>query len=67
MGSVFYLGGGFGYFYVYVFEKWEYLINCFVMEIKCQFDVFDCYLVENIYMMGDDYMIVDIVIWFWYG
>lgn len=34
MGLVLYLGGGFGYFYSYVLYLMEYLINCFIMEIK---------------------------------
>ena len=34
MGSAPYLGGGFGHFYAYAPEKWEYPINRYAMEIK---------------------------------
>lgn len=45
----------------------EYFINCFIMEIKCQLDVLDKYLVNNEFMVGSEYSIVDMVIWLWYG
>lgn len=35
------LGGGFGHFYVYAPEKFEYAINRFTMEAKRQLDVLD--------------------------
>ena len=41
MGSAPYLGGGFGHFYAYAPEKWEYPINRFAMEAKRQLDVLD--------------------------
>lgn len=67
MGSAPYLGGGFGHFYAYAPEKWEYPINRFAMETKRQLDVLNRHLAENRYMVGDDYSIADIAIWAWYG
>ncbi len=67
MGSAPYLGGGFGHFYAYAPEKWEYPINRFAMEVKRQMDVLDRRLGESAYLAGDDYTIADIAIWSWYG
>jgi len=67
MGSAPYLGGGFGHFYNYAPEKFEYPINRFSMEVKRQLDVLDRHLAENRYMTGDDYTIADMAIWPWYG
>lgn len=67
MGSAPYLGGGFGHFYAYAPEKYEYPINRFAMEVKRQLDVLDRHLAENEYMVGDDYTIADMAIWPWYG
>jgi GST-like protein len=67
MGSAPYLGGGFGHFYAYAPEKYEYPINRFSMEIKRQLDVLDKHLVENEFFCGDEYTIADIAIWPWYG
>lgn len=67
MGSAPYLGGGFGHFYSYAPEKWEYPINRFSMEVKRQLDVLDQHLASNRFMVGDDYTIADIAIWPWYG
>lgn len=67
MGSAPYLGGGFGHFYAYAPEKWEYPINRFAMEAKRQLDVLDRHLADNTYMTGEDYTIADIAIWSWYG
>ncbi|TCL00528.1 GST-like protein [Shimia isoporae] len=67
MGSAPYLGGGFGHFYAYAPEKWEYPINRFAMETKRQLDVLDRQLAENRYIAGDEYTIADIAIWSWYG
>lgn len=67
MGSAPYLGGGFGHFYAYAPEKWEYPINRFAMETKRQLDVLDRQLAETRYIAGDDYTIADIAIWPWYG
>lgn len=67
MGSAPYLGGGFGHFYAYAPEKFEYPINRFTMETKRQLDVLDRRLAENQFMTGGDYTIADIAIWSWYG
>ena len=66
MGSAPYLGGGFGHFYAYAPEKWEYPINRFAMETKRQLDVLDRHLAENTFLVGDDYTIADMAIWSWY-
>lgn len=67
MGSAPYLGGGFGHFYAYAPEKFEYPINRFAMEVKRQMDVLDRHLAENAYFAGDEYSIADMAIWPWYG
>ncbi|MBT8062348.1 MAG: glutathione-dependent disulfide-bond oxidoreductase [Gammaproteobacteria bacterium] len=67
MGSAPYLGGGFGHFYAYAPEKYEYPINRFAMEVKRQLDVLDRRLAEHRYLSGDDYTIADIAVWPWYG
>ena len=67
MGSAPYLGGGFGHFYAYAPEKYEYPINRFAMETKRQLDVLDRHLAENEFMCGDEYSIADMAIWPWYG
>ena len=67
MGSAPYLGGGFGHFYAYAPEKFEYAINRFSMEVKRQMDVLDRHLADHEYFAGDEYTIADIAIWPWYG
>ncbi|MFV3327728.1 glutathione-dependent disulfide-bond oxidoreductase [Pseudomonas sp. NY15372] len=67
MGSAPYLGGGFGHFYVYAPEKFEYAINRFTMEAKRQLDVLDRRLAESAYLGGAEYSIADIAVWAWYG
>lgn len=67
IGSAPYLGGGFGHFYAYAPEKWEYPINRFAMEIKRQLDVLDRGLAERQFLCGDDYTIADMAIYSWYG
>jgi GST-like protein len=67
MGSAPYLGGGFGHFYAYAPEKFEYPINRFAMEVKRQLDVLNRHLATHTYMAGDDYSIADIAIYPWYG
>lgn len=66
-GSAPYLGGGFGHFYAYAPEKFEYPINRFTMEAKRQLDVLDKQLAKHVYIAGDEYSIADIAIWPWYG
>ena len=66
-GSAPYLGGGFGHFYAYAPEKFEYPINRFAMEVKRQMDVLDRTLAERPYLGGDSYSIADMLTWPWYG
>ncbi|MFD2739761.1 glutathione-dependent disulfide-bond oxidoreductase [Sulfitobacter aestuarii] len=66
MGSAPYLGGGFGHFYAYAPEKYEYPINRFAMETKRQLDVLDRRLAQDEYLAGE-YSIADIASWAWYG
>jgi GST-like protein len=67
MGSAPFLGGGFGHFYAYAPEKYEYPINRYTMEVKRQLDVLDRNLAEREYLAGDEYTIADIATWPWYG
>ncbi|MCL6333495.1 glutathione-dependent disulfide-bond oxidoreductase [Pectobacterium carotovorum subsp. carotovorum] len=67
MGSAPYVGGGFGHFYAYAPEKFEYPINRFTMETKRQLDVLNRRLAESRYLAGDSYTIADIAVWPWYG
>ncbi|MDH3663406.1 MAG: glutathione-dependent disulfide-bond oxidoreductase [Alphaproteobacteria bacterium] len=67
MGSAPYLGGGFGHFYAYAPEKYEYPIDRYAMEAKRQLDVLDRHLADHRHVSGDDYTIADIAIWPWYG
>ncbi len=66
-GSAPYLGGGFGHFYAYAPEKFEYAINRFTMETKRQLDVLDKQLAKNEFIAGNEYSIADIATWPWYG
>ena len=61
------LGGGFGHFYAYAPEKYEYPINRYTMEVKRQLDVLDRQLAQHRFVAGDEYTIADIAIWPWYG
>ena len=67
MGSAPYLGGGFGHFYAYAPDRWEYPINRFTMEVKRQLDVLDQHLSDKQFICGDVYTIADMAIWPWYG
>jgi GST-like protein len=67
MGSAPFLGGGFGHFFAYAPEKFEYPINRYAMEAKRQLHVLDQRLAETDYVAGGDYSIADIAIWPWYG
>jgi len=60
VGSAPYLGGGFGHFYAYAPEKYEYPINRFSMEVKRQLDVLDRHLAENQFICGDGVHLVDV-------
>lgn len=66
-GSAPYLGGGFGHFYAYAPEKFEYPINRFTMEAKRQLDVLNQQLEDNRFLAGDEYTIADIATAPWYG
>ena len=67
MGSAPMLGGGFGHFYAYAPEKYQYPIDRYTMEIKRQLDVLDRRLADNTYLAGDEYTIADMAVWPWYG
>ncbi len=66
-GSAPYLGGGFGHFFAYAPEKFQYPIDRFTMEAKRQLDVLDKRLGESKYLGGDTYSIADIATAPWYG
>ena len=67
MGSAPFLGGGFGHFYAYAPEKFEYPINRYTMEVKRQLDVLDQHLAARPYLSGDHYTIADMATFPWYG
>ena len=67
MGSAPYLGGGFGHFYAYAPEKWQYPIDRFAMEVKRQLDVLDQNLADRQFLGGNDYTIADMATYPWYG
>ncbi len=66
-GSAPFLGGGFGHFFAYAPQKFEYAINRYAMEAKRQFHVLDRRLAESEYLAGPDYSVADIAAWPWYG
>jgi len=67
MGSAPFLGGGFGHFYAYAPEHFEYPINRYTMEVKRQLDVLDKNLADRQFLCGDDYNIADMANYAWYG
>ena len=67
MGATPMLGGGFGHFYAYAPEKYQYPIDRYTMEIKRQLDVLDKQLANHKFIAGDEYTIADMAIWPWYG
>ena len=67
MGSAPFVGGGFGHFFAYAPEKFEYPINRYAMETKRQLDVLDRRLAEVPFIAGEEYSIADMAIWPWYG
>ena len=67
MGAAPFLGGGFGHFYAYAPEKWEYPINRYTLEVKRQLDLLDKNLASNRFLCGEDYNIADIANYPWYG
>jgi GST-like protein len=60
-----FVGGGFGHFYAYAPEKYEYPINRYAMETKRIFDVADKRLGETRFLGGDEYTIADIANFPW--
>jgi GST-like protein len=67
MGSAPMLGGGFGHFYAYAPEKYQYPIDRYAMEVKRQLDVLNNQLADKEFICGDEYTIADMAIWAWYG
>ncbi|WP_373079560.1 glutathione-dependent disulfide-bond oxidoreductase [Zhongshania sp.] len=67
MGSAPFLGGGFGHFYAYAPEKYQYPIDRYAMEVKRQLDVLNKHLAGNTYLCGDQYTIADMGAYPWYG
>jgi len=67
MGAAPFLGGGFGHFFAYAPEKFEYPINRYAMEAKRQLDVLNRRLAKSEFVAGPDYSIADMAIWPWYG
>jgi GST-like protein len=67
VGSGPFLGGGFGHFYAYAPEKFEYPINRFAMEVKRQLDVLDQRLAISEHVAGPEFTVADMAIWPWYG
>ncbi|MFC6621326.1 glutathione-dependent disulfide-bond oxidoreductase [Novosphingobium panipatense] len=67
MGTAPLLGGGFGHFYAYAPEKYQYPIDRYAMEAKRIFDVADKRLAETRYLAGDEYTIADIAAYGWFG
>lgn len=60
-----FIGGGFGHFYAYAPEKYEYPINRYAMETKRIFDVADRRLADSRFLAGDDYSLADIANFPW--
>lgn len=67
MGSAPFLGGGFGHFYAYAPEKYEYPINRYAMEVKRQLDVLNRNLSQRQFLIGDEYTVADMANVAWYG
>jgi GST-like protein len=60
-----FIGGGFGHFYAYAPEKYEYPINRYAMETKRIFDVADQRLAQARFLAGEEYTIADIANFPW--
>lgn len=67
MGSAPSVGGGFGHFYNYAPEKFEYPINRYTMETKRLLHVLNTQLANNQYLAGDEYSIADMATFPWMG
>ena len=62
------MGGGFGHFYAYAPEKFEYAIDRFTMEAKASVGRFGSSIWRiAIFLAGDEYSIADIATAPWYG
>jgi GST-like protein len=60
-----FIGGGFGHFYAYAPERYEYPINRYAMETKRIFDVADKRLADNRFLGGNEYTLADIANFPW--
>ncbi len=60
-----FMGGGFGHFYAYAPEKYEYPINRYAMETKRIFDVADRQLAQSRFLGGEEYTLADIANFPW--
>ncbi len=60
-----FIGGGFGHFYAYAPEKYEYPINRYAMETKRIFDVADQRLAQSRFLGGEEYTIADMANFPW--
>ena len=67
MGAGPFLGGGFGQFFAYAPQRFDYALDRYAMETKRQLDLLDKRLSEVPYLAGHDYSIADIAAWPWYG
>lgn len=67
IGTAPFIGGGFGHFYEYAPEKYEYAINRYAMETKRIFDVANNQLAETRFLAGDEMTIADVAAYPWLG
>ncbi|GAA5052290.1 glutathione-dependent disulfide-bond oxidoreductase [Erythrobacter westpacificensis] len=67
IGTAPFIGGGFGHFYEYAPEKYEYPINRYAMETKRIFDVANNQLAKTNFLAGDELTIADIAAYPWLG
>ncbi len=67
MGTAPFIGGGFGHFYAYAPEKFEYPIDRYTMETKRILSVADLRLGEAEYLGGDEYSVADVASYGWFS
>jgi GST-like protein len=67
MGTAPFIGGGFGHFYEYAPEKYEYAINRYSMETKRIFSVANNRLAETRFLASDELSIADLAAYPWLG
>ena len=67
IGTAPFIGGGFGHFYEYAPEKYQYPIDRYSMETKRIFDVANNQLGKTRYLAGEDMTIADIASYPWLG